>query len=269
MEWTPEADEALRKVPFFVRKKVRARVEKEAAEEGKTIVGIREVKATQKRYLSGMDKEIRGFQVDTCFGPSGCPNRAVADDDLPDRIEALLQQADLPGFLKEHVKGPIKFHHEFRISIADCPNACSQPQIKDIGIIGACVPRISDTQCTLCGACETACPDDAVCLDPDRGGPVIDRARCMACGKCINACPSGTIETATKGYRILMGGKLGRHPRLAREIPGIFSAAEVLEITAACIDFYKRHSRSGSRFAQILTDAHFKAFVERFGKKQP
>jgi hypothetical protein len=29
MEWTPEAKAALQQVPFFVRKRVRARVEKE------------------------------------------------------------------------------------------------------------------------------------------------------------------------------------------------------------------------------------------------
>jgi len=31
MKWTDEAEAALKKVPFFVRKKVRTRVEKEAA----------------------------------------------------------------------------------------------------------------------------------------------------------------------------------------------------------------------------------------------
>ena len=35
MEWTQDADESIQKVPFFVRKRVRARVEKEAKEAGK------------------------------------------------------------------------------------------------------------------------------------------------------------------------------------------------------------------------------------------
>ena len=34
MKWTPEAAAAIKKVPFFVRKKVRARVETEAASAG-------------------------------------------------------------------------------------------------------------------------------------------------------------------------------------------------------------------------------------------
>jgi len=36
MKWTPEAEVTIKKVPFFVRKKVRLRVEKEAAEAGKS-----------------------------------------------------------------------------------------------------------------------------------------------------------------------------------------------------------------------------------------
>ncbi len=35
MKWTFEAEAAVKKVPFFVRKKVRSRIEKEAAKAGK------------------------------------------------------------------------------------------------------------------------------------------------------------------------------------------------------------------------------------------
>jgi len=38
MKWAPEAEVAIKKVPFFVRKKVRARVENEATVAGKKIV---------------------------------------------------------------------------------------------------------------------------------------------------------------------------------------------------------------------------------------
>ncbi|MFO8085864.1 MAG: hypothetical protein R6U27_16260 [Desulfobacterales bacterium] len=153
MKWTPEAEASIKKVPFFVRKKVRLRVEKEAAKSGKAMVGIEEVKATQKRYLSGMASEIKGYQLDACFGPSGCPNRAAISDSLVKSLEQILQKADLLSFLKEQVGENIKFHHEFRVSVADCPNACSQPQIKDIGIIGAIVPTVTEKECSQCGEC--------------------------------------------------------------------------------------------------------------------
>ena len=40
MKWMKEAEEAIKKVPFFVRKKVKARVEKEAGEAGKPVVSV-------------------------------------------------------------------------------------------------------------------------------------------------------------------------------------------------------------------------------------
>jgi hypothetical protein len=75
MKWSEEAEAAIKKVPFFARKRVRERVEKEAIEAGRPTVSIDAVKATPKRYLSGMAAEVKGYQLDTCFGPSGCPNQ--------------------------------------------------------------------------------------------------------------------------------------------------------------------------------------------------
>ena len=113
MEWTSEAESAIKRVPFFVRKKVRTRVEKEAAAAGKKVVSLLEVKASQARYMAAMGKEIKGYQLDTCFGPSGCPNRANIGDNLIARLEHILNSEDLLGFLKQQVSGDLKFHHEF------------------------------------------------------------------------------------------------------------------------------------------------------------
>ena len=264
MQWTAEAEAALKKVPFFVRKKVKSRVEKETAAEGKTVVDIEAVKTTQKRYLSGMAAEVKGYQLDTCFGSNGCPNRSVISEDLLKRLEQVLQEADLLSFLKKQVGDNLKFHHEFRVTVADCPNACSQPQIKDVGIIGAVMPAITDQACSGCEACVDVCPDKAIVLDET---VAIDGQRCMACGKCILACPTGTLGEQVKGYRVLLGGKLGRHPRLARELPGIFNEREVLDIVDACLVLYKKKSRGGKRFAAVLTDTDFDQLSKRFWKQ--
>ena len=82
MQWSDEAQAAIKKVPLFVRKRVRARVEKEAVTRGKNFITLAEVKATQKRYLRNQEHEIEGYQVDRCFGSSGCPNRAIISDNL-------------------------------------------------------------------------------------------------------------------------------------------------------------------------------------------
>jgi hypothetical protein len=52
MKWNLEADDAIKKVPFFVRKKVRARVEKEAREAGKQVVTLVDVKRPKSKAIS-------------------------------------------------------------------------------------------------------------------------------------------------------------------------------------------------------------------------
>jgi anaerobic sulfite reductase subunit C len=266
MKWTAEAEAEIKKVPFFVRKKVRQRVENEAAAAGKTMIGLAEVNTTRKNYLEGMASEVKGYQLDLCFGPGGCPNRAGDAGRLMERIESLLRGADLLTFLKQQVKGPLKFHHEFRVTLAECPNACSQPQIKDVGIIAASPPVLTDIECTRCDACRDACPDHAVDMAADMERPVIHAERCLSCGRCVWACPSGTLAEQCRGFKILLGGKLGRKPRLASEIPGIFSEDEVVDVMAACLDFYKQNSRNGRRFAELLTPYALAGFIETFGK---
>jgi dissimilatory sulfite reductase (desulfoviridin) alpha/beta subunit len=264
MEWTPEAKAAVQHVPFFVRKRVRARVEKEAAEAGKKQVTLADVKATQARYLSGMHADIKGYQVDTCFGPSGCPNRAVVSDKLLARVEAVIAAADLLTFLKSRVRGDLKLHHEFRVTLADCPNACSQPQIKDVAIIGAAVPETTNEACSQCKACVESCPEQAITLAAESRPPGIDTGRCLNCGQCIRACPTGTIAEAWRGFRVQLGGRLGRHPRLARELPGIFSEDQAIAILQDCLNFYKERSLHGERFSQLFQDRDFEEFSRRF-----
>jgi len=266
MEWTSAAEAAIKKVPFFVRKRVKSRVEAEARAEGKATITPAEVEATRQRYVSGMAAEVRGYRIETCFGPSGCPNRAVADDGLEKRLDELFRKADLLALLKQRVRGDLKFHHEFGIGLADCPNACSRPQIRDLAVIGAVRPAASDAACTGCADCVAACAESAIRMDPQSGLPQIDSGPCLLCGECIRACPAGHLCAGERGYRILIGGKLGRHPRLGIEIPGIFGADDVLAVAGACIEFYRGRSPNGERFASILTQADIADFIRRFGK---
>jgi dissimilatory sulfite reductase (desulfoviridin) alpha/beta subunit len=263
MKWSPEAEALLRDVPFFVRKKVRSRVEDDVRRAGRNDVSVTDVHDSRKRFLENMSSEVRGYQLDACFGSGGCPNRAVPAESLRRRLETILKDAELLAFLRAEVSGDLKFHHEFRLTVAECPNACSQPQIKDIGIMGAVTPGITDIPCTGCNACVEACPDDAVRLDENMDRPVLDMSRCQSCGLCVNACPTGTIKAAGRGFRILVGGKLGRHPRLARELPGIYDEDGVLAVVRHCLDLYKQTSRNGRRFAEILTDDRFRDLADR------
>lgn len=254
MKWDDDADAAIRKVPFFVRKRVRKRVEEHVADKGRNKVTLDDVYEVKKGYLENMEKEVKGYRVESCFGPQGCGNRAAPDGDIAPAIEELLAGKGLFEFLKKTVNGPLKFHHEFSVTIADCPNACSRPQIRDIGITGAAVPGITDEACTMCGACVETCLEKAVSINEKTGRPEIDRSKCLDCGQCAVACPTRTIRISRRAYRIMLGGKLGRHPRLAKPISGCYDSGEVIDIVNRCADFYKKHSTGGKRFAQLCAE---------------
>ncbi|MCK5837020.1 MAG: 4Fe-4S dicluster domain-containing protein [Desulfobacula sp.] len=255
MKWSEPADRVMQKIPFFVRKKVKKKVETYVEQKGKTRVDLSDVTELKKKFLSkgGMEKEIKGYEITTCFGSSGCPNTANACTRLAAYIEKIFERENILTFLKAHVKQDLKFHHEFRVALADCPNACSRPQIVDIGIIGSVLPGISHEPCTCCNACVDVCGEAAITLYEKKGGPVIDDDLCLMCAKCISVCPTGTLQDKQKGFRVMLGGRLGRHPRLAMEVEGLHTHDQVLQMVKNCLEFYKKTAKNGQRFAHVLS----------------
>jgi dissimilatory sulfite reductase (desulfoviridin) alpha/beta subunit len=74
----------------------------------------------------------------------------------------------------------------------------------------------------------------------------------VRCGACARVCLSGTLQVARRGWRIQIGGRLGRHPRLGVELPGLHARAGVLAAAGACIDFFLRNATAGERFGELL-----------------
>lgn len=252
MKWNRNAEEALARAPFFVRKRVRKKVEEKAISQGAREVDLLHVKSCQQEFLKNMEKEVRGFQVEQCFGSNGCPNQAVKNEELATEIEGLLTRKNLREFLEKRVVGPLRLHHQFRISISDCPNACSGPQIVDIGIIGSRRPTVDREPCSRCGGCVEICREQAIDLANDQDFPVLTQDNCVGCGQCIDTCPTHTLREIQEGYRVLLGGKLGRHPQLGTELHGVYSTDEIITIVNHCLDHYCKHNLNGERFGEIL-----------------
>ncbi|MBW2623573.1 MAG: 4Fe-4S dicluster domain-containing protein [Deltaproteobacteria bacterium] len=201
--------------------------------------GEEHVRNTRKNSLKTMEHEAEGYRIDACSSSRGCPNRIHPENVLIQELEKKLSARDLKTFLKTYINGPVRKHHEFRVSVSNCPNACSRPQIVKFGLIGACRPMVSEEPCTQCQSCVDACDERAVSFTEEFETPIIDMEKCLACGKCIKVCPTGTLAEEVRGYRVLVDGKLGRHPRLARELEGIFSAEEVLALVDRHLDFFQ------------------------------
>jgi len=202
--------------------------------------------------------EIKGWRIETCKGPKqGCPNRAAPDDALAADLDGIFHAHDFTVGLRALVGGTLRRRHEFSVAIADCPNACSRPQIADLGLIGAAEPCFTNEACHQCLGCLHACREGAV-MHPGLL-PIINHERCVRCGSCCRVCLSGTLQVGRRGWRILLGGKLGRHPRLGTELAGIYRREGVLAAADCCIGFYLRNARGTERFGELL---------ERTGEKE-
>lgn len=208
-------------------------------------------------------EEIKGWRIETCKGPrEGCANRAAPDDALAADLDALFRARDFGTGLRALVGAKLKRRHEFTVAIADCPNACSRPQIADLGLIGAAEPQQTAEVCHQCMGCVHACREGAI-THPGLL-PILDPAKCVRCGACTRVCLSGTLQVGRRGWRILLGGRLGRHPQLAVELPGIHAREGVLAAAACCLDFHLRNAAAGERFGEVLQrvgDASLRACV--------
>jgi ferredoxin len=248
-------------------------------------------------------RETDSFTLEICRGLCGgrCPNVLPWDEEFEKKLKETILKSRWPEFLGARIKGPIKAHQRFKVSVAGCPNGCSRPQIVDFGLIRAVKPEFVKELCTGCGACVQVCEEEAIILAesgiervhppvagnhqfqpysrdrrkrlspprkyfsyksipadndyPATGGCTrieLKSSQCLCCGACERICPSQAILTSEDGFRVMVGGKLGRHPRLATELPGIFSEKEVLHILGKALTLYMEHYSRVKRFGDLF-----------------
>lgn len=198
-------------------------------------------------------ESLPSFTVRTCRGSAGCPHSVLAHDHGPDIAQAMAASG-WDAFLVQRVH-PIRHHHQFRVAVAACPNGCSQPHIADFGLIATTQISLDPALCSDCGACVDACAEKALRLD---AGIHLDAAACLGCGACLRVCPSAALTRGKDGYRVLAGGKLGRHPRLAHEM-GTISTADVPSVLERILSVFMAHRRDRERLGDV---------VERLGRIQ-
>ena len=147
-------------------------------------------------------------------------------------------------------KRPLLAHHRLRVAVAGCPNACSEPQICDFGLIGAAIVGSGAGECTRCNRCAMVCREEAICVGED--GVEIDPARCVRCGTCAAVCPAEAMAIQDRGYKVILGGKLGRHPRLATTWIPFCSEEEAYQAFEDAIAFWMAHRQNGERLGSII-----------------
>jgi len=185
-----------------------------------------------------------------CRGTAGgCPHSLAKGQPILETIEGMVKEAIHVGMASDH-KGHRASHHPgLRLALAACPNACTEPQTKDVGIIAIMIPTGVGQSCNGCGWCEKVCREEAIILVD--GKAQILANRCVGCGQCINQCPERVIGSPGLRFRILVGGRMGRHPRWTEELC-IVDASAMVETVRSLLNRIARHARDGERTANVV-----------------
>lgn len=269
MEWTQEAEELFERVPRFVQPMARRAVERLAAAEGAPRVSVGEVRRAMPRRgapkgqaLADLVEEAErvaeaaadrseGHELTVCGGLAGCPLALADTEEAYERFRGLVRSLDVGAAVADRVDGPVLSHARCRMTISTCPNGCSEPQIKDVALVARLWPEAHAEACNQCEAGVRACPD--ACVAVDEAGPHVDWSVCVGCGRCVIACPRGGLTEGAAGWDVLVGGRLGRRPRLAERVnEEPLRLEEALEVAKRALTLLIRHGGPEERLGAVL-----------------
>ncbi len=190
------------------------------------------------------------YEHKVCRGmKGGCPFSLVGDSALSEDIKRAVKDSAWVGTAVKQESTDLRHYCRFKVALAACPNACTQPQIKDIGIIAICVPGEIGADCDGCGRCEEVCREEAIAVRD--GIAELLPERCIGCGMCLRECPQEAIESDPVRFRILVGGTMGRHPRWGQELC-VVDGSHVVQVVKSFLGKTAQQAKPGERMASVV-----------------
>ena len=174
--------------------------------------------------------------ITACPGTERCKFANIDAVGIAQKIDAKYFAKDMPS--------------KVRIAISACPNACTSETLNEIGITGLCTPVRQHGYCTGCGTCVQYCQEEA--LSVREGRILMDDNTCMDCGTCVRSCVYGILESKPVSYRITIGGRRGRHPKVGMHLVTVNSEAAALTVIDQIIDWIYRFARFDTPVVQQI-----------------
>ncbi|AHF06931.1 4Fe-4S dicluster domain-containing protein [Desulfitobacterium metallireducens] len=178
-----------------------------------------------------------------------CPKATKDWTGFYTQLEKEIQELNLKATLEERFQS-FQFHHIPKIALAGCPNGCSRPQIKDIGVTGFMTPQLSGNDCSECQTCISVCQENAISWSED--GIAIDTQECISCGECIRSCPTERISAKESGWLLSLGGRLGRHPQFAKNVGQVRTGQEAKKWILSILQDYCNQGLTEERLSHYL-----------------
>jgi anaerobic sulfite reductase subunit C len=186
----------------------------------------------------------------------GCPGAAVCRNGLTDTYS-------LGKKLDDYYFGRGDIPHKFKIAVTGCPRACAKPQENDVGFMGvvkAVLQETDEKECISCGLCEEVCPSGAIRMV--NGKPEIDQDKCFHDGDCISVCPTEVLITERKGWRVFVGGRFGRRPKLGQTYEDFISDDRAFELVEKFIQAFAHLADKGERLGAMIDRLSLNKFRE-------
>jgi dissimilatory sulfite reductase (desulfoviridin) alpha/beta subunit len=175
--------------------------------------------------------------VVACPGDATCRYGAIETTHLAEELDRRYYNQDTP--------------HKFKIAVAGCPNNCGKAREADLGIMGATVPEWDQEACNNCGVCVPACPTDAISVKD--GVYDIDMELCILCSVCVTCCPELAWKVKQRGSSVLIGGTMGKLPRLAVPLKHcIADDEELFHLIECLISYYREHGKPKERLGHMM-----------------
>ncbi len=141
--------------------------------------------------------------------------------------------------------------YKLKMGVTGCPNNCGKAREADIGVMGIRTPRWSAEDCTQCGACVKMCPVQAIYVENETY--LRNTERCINCSVCSVLCPAKAWVPESFGYTLLVGGTLGKKPRLATPLKkNIQTTDELFELIDRTVEFFKANGRKKERLGHLI-----------------
>jgi len=176
-----------------------------------------------------MYKKSKAYSIEICCGEERhCSHKLSNISDIAKKIDTILKEVNFEKFLLAELNGTISRRYKLSIALAACPNACSRPQIKGIGLVADIRPVSINNKCNGCEKCVEKCNEHALTLKNKK--VVFDNKKCVGCGDCISACKKRAIDSSSLRMHLFTGGRLGRHPRLGDEHKHLIENSMIPEV---------------------------------------
>ncbi len=171
-----------------------------------------------------------------CVGLPECSYSNINTQKIAKKIDERYFGRDIPTKLK--------------IAVTGCPNSCAKPQLNDIGVVGVVEPRVIVDKCDGCRICVDICKEKAIKIVNDKA--VVDYPKCIGCGQCIRVCPRDAKVAKRSGYNIFIGGRVGRHPQLARLMTEFAGEKTIYGVIENSIKLFQEKAIIGERFGGFI-----------------